>query len=71
MNKILLIVHIIIAFLIIGLIILQPEGKGLGANWSGGGESYHSKRGVEKIIFYFTIALVIVFSILSIIILTI
>ena len=71
MQNILLITQIIISVLIIVSILLQPQGSGLGASWSGGGETYHTKRGVEKVVFYFTIILAVLFVINSIAILSI
>lgn len=62
----LLIVQIIISVLLIGAILLQSHGSGLGSAWGGGGESYHTKRGVEKSLFIATIILVISFSLVSI-----
>lgn len=62
----LLIVQIIISVLLIGAILLQSRGSGLGSAWGGGGESYHTKRGVEKSLFIGTIILVISFSLVSI-----
>ena len=65
MANILLIVQIIISIILIGAILLQSQGSGLGAAWSGGGESYHTRRGVEKVIFYLTIVMIIAFAIFS------
>lgn len=53
------------SILIIVLVILQTQGTGLGAAWGGGGETYHTKRGVEKFLFYLTIASVVVFTVFS------
>lgn len=59
-------IQIIISALLVVLILLQAKGVGLGRAWGGGGEFYKSRRGVEKIVFYFTIFLVILFLISSI-----
>ncbi|PIY65272.1 preprotein translocase subunit SecG [Candidatus Shapirobacteria bacterium CG_4_10_14_0_8_um_filter_39_15] len=65
MKNIIIIVQIIISIALISAILLQARGTGLGAAWGGGGESYRSKRGVEKILFYLTIILAVLFFITS------
>lgn len=55
MNTVLLIVHIGLAVLLVTAILLQAQGVGLGSSWGGGGETYHTRRGLEKVVFYFTI----------------
>lgn len=66
MATVLLIGQMMMAVLLIGAILLQAQGTGLGASWSGGGESYHTRRGLEKILFIFTIVGTAVFAGLSI-----
>jgi len=61
-----LIIQSILAVLIVVLILLQSQGSGLGSAWGGGGETYHTKRGVEKVIFNLTIILITLFAIVSI-----
>ncbi|PIU03558.1 preprotein translocase subunit SecG [Candidatus Shapirobacteria bacterium CG08_land_8_20_14_0_20_39_18] len=65
MKNIIIIIQIIISIALISAILLQARGTGLGAAWGGGGESYRSKRGVEKILFYLTIILAVLFFITS------
>lgn len=65
MSNVLLIAQIVISILLIIVILLQAKGVGLGRAWGGGGEFYKSRRGVEKIVFRATIALVILFLISS------
>lgn len=65
MKPILLILEIIASLFLIGTIILQVKGTGLGSAFGGSGELYQSKRGVEKIVFYATIFLCVTFAILS------
>lgn len=71
MYNILTVLQVIVSVLLIVAILLQAQGSGLGASWSGGGETYHTKRGVEKVIFYFTIIAVTLFSVNSIALLAI
>lgn len=67
MTKVILALQIIFALFLIGCILLQARGTGLGSAWGGGGESYRSKRGVEKIVFTLTIIFAFLFLIFSII----
>ncbi len=65
--KILTISQIIVAALLVISILLQNRGAGLGAAFGGDFGGYYTKRGMEKFIFYFSIALSAVFIILAII----
>jgi len=66
MQTVFLATQIILAVLITAAILLQAQGSGLGATWGGGGETYHTRRGLEKVLFYFTIAAVTIFILVSI-----
>lgn len=66
MSTIIIIFQLMISVLLSVLILLQAKGVGLGRAWGGGGEFYKSKRGVEKVIFRFTIILTAAFLITSI-----
>jgi len=59
MEKWLAIIQIAISALLIVSILLQQRGSGLSVTFGGGGggEFYHSRRGIEKILFYGTIVL--------------
>ena len=52
---------IIVAILLIISILLQQRGSGLGAAFGGEGNVYLVKRGAEKIIFYASIILSVLF----------
>lgn len=69
MKNALIIVEVLVAVLLIGSILLQVKGTGLGASFGGGGEFYQSKRGVEKIVLYSTIALSALFATISLMLL--
>lgn len=58
--------QIIISIMLVTLILLQAQGTGLGNTWGGGGETYHTRKGVEKIVFIATIIGIISFVLLSI-----
>lgn len=66
MNNFWLIIQSIIAILIVVAILMQSQGGGLGTWGGGGGETYHTKRGVEKVIFNATIILIALFALISI-----
>lgn len=63
MQTALHIAQLIVAITLIAAILLQAQGSGLGSSWGGGGETYHTKRGLEKVVFYITIGGVILFII--------
>ena len=62
---ILTILQIIIGVTLIILVLIQAKGTGLGTAFGGQSQLYHAKRGVEKLIFYSTIACGLIFIILS------
>ncbi len=62
MQTALLICQIILAVIIVASILLQAQGNGFGAAWGGGGETYHTRRGVEKMVFMVTIVSMILFA---------
>lgn len=62
MKTTLLVLQIILSIAITASILLQAQGTGLGSTWGGGGETYHTRRGLEKVLFYFTIAAITLFA---------
>lgn len=65
MKTIIIFIHIIISIGLISLILLQSSQGGLGSAF-GGGETYRTKRGAERIIFVGTIIFAALFLITSI-----
>ncbi len=55
-----------LAFLLIVGVLLQQRGSGLSSTFGGAGVGYSTKRGAEKVIFYFTIVIAILFIATSI-----
>ena len=55
------IIQIIISALLIGAILLQTRGSGLSSVFGGESTFYHTRRGIEKIIFWATIVLAVLF----------
>lgn len=65
----LLIIQIVLSVCIVVCILLQAQGSGLGAAWGGGGETYHTRRGIEKVVFIGSIVGLAIFTINSIVLL--
>ena len=65
MRNLLLSVNIIVSIVITVLILVQGRGGGLGGAWGGGGETFHTRRGIDKITLRLTIALIVVFFMIS------
>jgi protein translocase SecG subunit len=59
--KALEIAQLVLALLVIVSILLQQQGSGLGGAFGGEGNFYRSKRGLEKLLFYTTIVLIVLF----------
>ena len=59
--------QIVLAIALILVILLQVRGGGLGGIFGQPDSVYRTKRGVEKTLFQLTIALVVLFIILSIV----
>ncbi len=61
MLKLITIVQIISAVCLIGSVLLQQRGVGLGSAFGGEGAMYRTKRGIEKGIFIATIVFAVLF----------
>lgn len=66
MNSLLIFLQLVFAIGLTVAILLQSRGTGLGDIFGGGGESYRSKRGAERILFIITIGLAIGFILTSV-----
>lgn len=67
MKTILLVLNIVVTLIIIGLILVQGRGAGLGSAWGGGGEFFQTRRGVEKITMYLSIFFIVLFFVISVV----
>jgi len=65
MSQTILIFQIIFGLILTTLILLQAKGTGLGRSLSAA--SYHSRRGLETLIFRGTIIVAIIFVVISLI----
>jgi len=63
------IVEIIVAIILIVLVLLQMQGSGLSSAFGGTGEVYRSKRSIEKLLMWATVAVTAIFAIISILLL--
>jgi len=61
MKNLFLVINIILSVLIVVSILIQGKGAGLGSAWGGGGESFQTRRGMEKTILWITVILIIIF----------
>ena len=60
--------QILVALLLIAAVLMQAKGQGLGNIFGGSGaaDSFRTRRGVERVLFRGTIALIVIFVALSI-----
>lgn len=65
MKMFLLVAQVVLSLMIVGAILLQAQGSGISPVLGGGGEHYHTRRGIEKVLFGFTIVGIVLFIILS------
>lgn len=70
MNSFLLASQLFVSIILVSLILLQPGSDG-GKDLLGGGagENYHTRKGVEKFLYFVTIFFVILFAVNSIVLL--
>ncbi len=61
MKSTLMVVEIVLAFLLVGSILLQQRGTSLGGAFGGEGNVYRSRRGAERVLFRATIVIALAF----------
>ena len=66
MENILLLGQLLVSIALMASVLLQARGAGLGATFGGDSSVYRSRRGIEKRLFQFTVALAVLFVIFSI-----
>ena len=62
MLKIGLILQLVIAIFLMGAVLLQHQGTGLGGAFGSDSATYRSRRGIEKYLFNATIVLGVLFA---------
>ena len=67
MGNFLLISQIVLSVALVGAVLLQVRGGGLGGIFGQADTVYRTKRGVEKTLFQLTIVLAVIFVVLSIV----
>lgn len=55
------IIQIVLSTILVVIILLQQKGAGLGGVFGGSSNVYSTKRGVDKILFYATIVISLLF----------
>lgn len=60
-------IHLIVSVLLVISILLQSRGSGLSSAFGGDFGGYYTKRGLEKFLFYTSIALSILFVLLAVV----
>ena len=65
MNPFLAAGQLIVAMALIMSVLLQARGSGLGGTFGGDSSVYRSRRGVERRLWQFTIALLVLFVLFS------
>lgn len=66
-NNLIVIIQMVLGIILIGLVLLQSKGTGLGSAFGGDMGFYRTKRGFEKLLFNATIVVVALFIVTSII----
>lgn len=59
--------QIIVSILLIAIILIQEKSSGLSGVFGGEGGFYHTRRGMEKFIFWLTVVLAAAFLLLALI----
>jgi protein translocase SecG subunit len=63
------ILEIVVAIALIVLVLLQMQGSGLSGAFGGSGGFYRSKRSIEKMLIWATVAVAIIFALISLLLL--
>ncbi|HUQ44178.1 MAG TPA: preprotein translocase subunit SecG [Candidatus Limnocylindria bacterium] len=65
MNPVLAIGQLIVSIALTFAVLLQSRGSGLGGTFGGDSAVYRSRRGIERRLWQFTIALIVLFTLFS------
>lgn len=61
LSKSLIIFQVVISLLLMGAILLQNRGSSLGETFGGSGVFYGTRRGPERVLYFITIILAVLF----------
>lgn len=61
MNSFLLASQLFVSIILASLVLLQPGSDGGSSLFGGSGETYHTRKGVEKLLYYATIFFLVLF----------
>jgi len=64
-NPVLAIGQLIVSIALTFAVLLQSRGSGLGGTFGGDSAVYRSRRGIERRLWQFTIALIVLFTLFS------
>lgn len=67
LRNVLYVVQMLLGVLLVLVVIIQQKGAGLGTAFGGDTGFYRTRRGAEKLLFYITIALSLLFVLSSLI----
>jgi preprotein translocase subunit SecG len=56
---------IVVSITLVGLVLMQTKGTGLGSIFGGDGGVYQTRRGVERTLFNMTIVVAVLFLVIS------
>ena len=65
LKTILIVIEVLVSAGLVTVVLLQQRGSGLGGAFGGGGNVYYQRRGIEKILFYATIALAVALMVIA------
>jgi protein translocase SecG subunit len=66
MSNFLLVSQLFISIILITLVLMQPGSDGGAGMFGGSGETYHTRKGIEKLLHYATIFFIVLFIVNSI-----
>lgn len=61
MNSFLLASQLFVSIVLVALVLLQPGSDGSAGLFGGSGETYHTRKGVEKLLYFTTIFFLLLF----------
>jgi protein translocase SecG subunit len=66
MDSFLLASQLFVSMILVSLVLLQPGTEGKSSFMGGAGETYHTRKGIEKLLYYATIFFLLLFVVNSV-----